>query len=196
MTSGQGGGQHQSQEIHIHTRRKGGIGCCGVFLIAIVAFWFYGNAKDWWTSFREEQEQEDRREEQIEKRREIEADLERFGSEQAPGLRRAIEDLDEMGARDEQRMEKLARTLTALGRDPEEDEDYVRMRERSAEIRRKRMDLETRMEDAFLLWQKFLISQDPAEQKRYEDALRSGEQAALETTRRMEELLEESEGVR
>ena len=176
----------------VYVQRQKRMGCCSVLVLIIAGFWLLGNAKDWWGAFQKQQEESERVEKQEKSRAAIQEDIERFAAEQAPGVQRALDELALIQERDRTRMEKLAQTLEALGRNPEEDPDWLKLRDRQGEIEGKRDDLARRLEDAFLKWQKFLISQDPAEQKRYEDALREGEVAAGETSKRLEELLEES----
>jgi len=177
------------------SNRKRGLGCGGCLLV-LVGLFGVSRATDVWDKFWEEKEQEEQREEQLEKRNAIESDVQQFASEQAPGLKKALDDLGDIRTRDEQRLKKLAETLTALDRKPEEDPDYARLKNRVAEMERKQDELTRQLEEAYLLWQKFLISRNPEEQKRYEDALRTGQKTAEDTNRRMRELREEFESGR
>jgi len=183
-------GEESTRVVYVQRQKR--MGCCSVLLLMIVGIWLLGNARDWWSSFKRDQTKSEQLEEQEKNRAAIQEDMERFAEEQAPGVQRAMDELKLIQARDQERMKKLEQTLLALGRKPEEDQDWRTLRVRQDEIERKRQELARRLEDAFLKWQKFLISQDPAEQKRYEDALKDGEQAAEETSRRLEELLRES----
>jgi hypothetical protein len=170
------------------TRNKK-IGCGTGCLVVIVGLlvWWKGSAI--WESISEKRA-ESRQEAE---RAAIQQDLDQFGKELAPVLKGAIDELESFKERDEERLSQLESTLTALGRKPEEDPDWQRLTERLAEIEVKRKELTRKLEDAYLLWQKYLINQDPEEQARYERALQSGEEAARETSTRLKELLDESD---
>jgi hypothetical protein len=176
-----------------NTRRKR-IGCGTGCLLVIVGVFLLVKGTNWWEDFTERRQADRHAEEQAEKRAEIEGKIRKFGREYATVLLGAIEDLESFTERDRKRLEKLEKTLTGLGRVPEEDEDWRRLKSRLREVESKRESLVRQLEEAYLLYQKYLINSEPSEQQRYEEAIATGEKSAKETKQALEELLRDSSG--
>lgn len=177
--------------VHVHYDRRR-LGCGGCLLV-IFAFVLLGNAKDWWREAETRIAEQRSRNEAEERRRNLAREIETFASQQAPELQRAVEELGSLADRHRERVKKLGDTLRSLGREPKADADYRRWVERLRKLEESRAELIRRREDAYLLWQKFVMSQDPAEKASYQGALDRGRQAAEGASDLLKKLLAESE---
>ncbi|MEM8886160.1 MAG: hypothetical protein AAGD14_19015 [Planctomycetota bacterium] len=176
-------------------RRKKQFGCGGCLLVLLAIFGI-GKAKGWWDDFSEQRQQDQQREEQQKQREAIESQLQDFARKQAPAVLDSIDELKVMESVMLRRVERRRTDLVAFGRQPEQDQVYVGMQDRLKQLRATQRGLTRQLEDAYLLWRTFVDSGDPAEEKRFQDAIRAGEQSAKDTTRRLRELMEEKESGR
>lgn len=80
---------------------------------------------------------------------------------------------------------ELRQQLTALGRNPEKDEDFVSWQKRSEELRQSIKNLDVQMEDAYLAYQKYLL--DPEKtggEEEFKRLVRVAEASASEAVAR------------
>lgn len=161
-------------------------GCVLVLLLLPVARNLYTDYK----AGEGERERAAREEQQAAERAALNRRIAEFAVENAPELARAIEDLAALHAARRKRIGDLEKTFRDLGRRPEDDADWVRWRREAQDLEAGLADLRNRREEAFLLWEKFRLNEDPAERQRYEHALRTGRDAAEAATANLKSLLE------
>ncbi len=178
-------------EVHIHVNRRPGClaqagGCLLLLILIPVARSLYRGHEAGEADRLRAKEQEQKDAQRAELKRRI-AD---WAREHAPELDRAIEELGAIHAARRKKIGELERTFRDLDRRPEEDADWVRWRREAQELEAGLSDLRARREEAFVLWEKFRLNEDPAERRRYEESLRAGREAAEAATGSLKALLE------
>ncbi len=178
-------------DVYVHVNRGPGclarLGGC-VLLIILVPV-----ARNLYTDYQAGEGERRRAAEEEEKaaqRAQLNRRIAEFAREHAPELDRAIEDLTALHATRRKRIGDLEKTFRDLGRRPEDDADWVKWRREAHDLEAGLGDLRRRREEAFLLWEKFRLNEDPAERRRFEEALRAGREAAEAATGNLKSLLE------
>jgi small-conductance mechanosensitive channel len=119
--------------------------------------------------------------------------LESFAASSAPDLLEAIQSMDELEQRLEDRINRLAKVLDSMSRDPGDDADYRRWQAELENVRKARAELEHDLEEAYIVYKKFELSPGSDMPDELENALKRGKKSANEIRERYATLKNELE---
>lgn len=116
-------------------------------------------------------------------------EVDQFAREKAPELMEAIQALEDTEAQYQQRISELESLLSGLGRAPAKDPELRKWKLALTQVTEKRRGARKSLEDAFILYRKFLLDPSAEQDRTLREATRKATSAARTSVTKFQRLL-------